>query len=332
MGVKDFTNAAKHLQPDIVLALGDVPFTAKTSLKRADRMADRSVLWLRDIVSSRSDIIKSGGETPYEIFAPVLPLSREMQSWYLNKVVDEMASEIAGLAVFNSQSVLEIPQELCELPRLSLDDPHSPHRILHDISLGIDLFVLPLLATATDSGIAMDFDFPPKPDHAQEKDASSRATLGVDMWSSDHATDLSPLKSDCTCYTCNNHSRAFIQHLLNAKEMLAWVLLQIHNHHVMDRFFCNIRSSIEDGNFDEHRLKFERYYEPEMPRQTGQGPRVRGYQYKSEGGDQKRNQASFRMLNSGEEENAEAPIPPPNARASNLEHVGFADKAEHLAA
>jgi queuine tRNA-ribosyltransferase len=55
--------------------------------------------------------------------------------------------------------------------------------------------------------------------------------------------------------------------------MLAWTLLQIHNHHTMDKFFSAIRASIERGTFDTDADVFHRDYAPELPEKTGEGPR-----------------------------------------------------------
>ncbi len=41
--------------------------------------------------------------------------------------------------------------------------------------------------------------------------------------------DLNPLLTGCECHACRNHTRAYIHHLLNAKEMLAEILLYSHN-------------------------------------------------------------------------------------------------------
>ena len=93
------------------------------------------------------------------------------------------------------------------------------------------------------------------------------------MWSTEYTTDLSPLQEDCKCYTCSNHHRAFIRHLLDAKEMLGWVLLQLHNHHVIDEFFAGIRLTLQEGTFEKEKERFEKVYVAELPEKSGQGPR-----------------------------------------------------------
>ena len=43
--------------------------------------------------------------------------------------------------------------------------------------------------------------------------------------------DTQPLRPGCTCYACSTHSRAYIQHLIQAKELLSELLLFVHNLH-----------------------------------------------------------------------------------------------------
>jgi len=101
----------------------------------------------------------------------------------------------------------------------------------------------------------------------------------------------------CKCYACRKHHRAYVQHLLTAKEMTAWVLLQIHNVKIVSNFFAAIRGSITRGTFEEDCKTFAQTYEEEFPEQTGHGPRLRGYQFKSEGGARKKNPKAFNNPN-----------------------------------
>ena len=119
------------------------------------------------------------------------------------------------------------------------------------------------------------------------------------MWHTEHATSVSPLTPTCTCYACTKHHRAYIQHLLSAKEMLGWALIQFHNHSILDAFFAGIRTSIQNGTFDKDVADFSAFYEPQLPAKTGQGPRVRGYQYGSQENAKpnKKNPKAYRPLN-----------------------------------
>lgn len=64
------------------------------------------------------------------------------------------------------------------------------------------------------------------------------------------ARDESPISADCECYTCQNHSRAYIRHLIQTREMLASTLLSIHNIHTLLALSRNLRQAIITNNFD----------------------------------------------------------------------------------
>jgi queuine tRNA-ribosyltransferase len=205
------------------------------------------------------------------VFAPILPIERGEQSYYLSQLEENMVEDISGVALYDSSVTADLPERFTDLPRLSLDEPPNPRAVLREISLGIDILVIPFVGEATDAGISLDFSFPSSSDSSLER--SPLRPLGINMWDTRHARDISPLRTGCECYACRKHHRAYIQHLLSAKEMLGWVLLQIHNLAIMDEFFSSIRSSIARGTFDADMSTFERIYERELPEQTGQGPR-----------------------------------------------------------
>lgn len=263
----DYVEAVMNLRPDIILGLGDVVIEQKPSLKRMEKMSDRTLDWLKELISGIHD--NNEGRPSLAVFAPILPIEPEQQRYYLADLEDDLKGYISGLVLYKARSILAIPTSLSHLPRLSIQEPSSPYEILEDIALGVDVFTIPFIGAATDAGIALDFSFPAK----KLDECEGVLPLGIDMWSSMHSVDLSPLRQDCQCYTCVNHHRAYIQHLLNAKEMLGWVLLQLHNHHIMDQFFAGVRSSLQERSFDDHKQLFARIYDVELPAKTGQGPR-----------------------------------------------------------
>ena len=61
--------------------------------------------------------------------------------------------------------------------------------------------------------------------------------------------DLTPVDADCPCYTCQNFTRAYLCHLLHAKEMLAYTLISIHNITELIRFTTAIRNAILRDSF-----------------------------------------------------------------------------------
>lgn len=63
--------------------------------------------------------------------------------------------------------------------------------------------------------------------------------------------DFRPLDETCSCYTCQNFSRAYISHLLRSQELLGYTLLSIHNITELIRFTQRIRASILQGTFQQ---------------------------------------------------------------------------------
>lgn len=73
-----------------------------------------------------------------------------------------------------------------------------------------------------------------------------------DRWNLKNARfrrDLTPLDADCPCYTCRTFSRAYLCHLLHAKELLAYTLLSLHNITELIRFTTTIREAILQDRF-----------------------------------------------------------------------------------
>lgn len=315
---KYYATAVQKLRPDVAVALGDVPYGAFPGTKRIAKMGDRTQEWVTQLLDENDEVEQA-------VFAPILPIDALSQSEYLNYLADECADKIAGLAFYDSNLLSDIPAttSLSGLPRLSLDEPKSPHHILRQISLGMDIFAVPFVGFATDAGIALTFRFLPHLDNTTTEMPSAPTPLGIDMWTSTHSTSLLPLVTSCTCYTCTCHHRAYLQHLLSAKEMLGWVLLQIHNHHISSEFFGAVRDSIKRGTFDVDSENFARVYESELPEKSGQGPRVRGYHFKSEGpGEAKKNKAAWGNL--GSDDQVDGGLIPDEVSTA-LQEKGFAE-------
>ncbi|QGR02636.1 tRNA guanosine(34) transglycosylase Tgt [Ehrlichia ruminantium] len=68
--------------------------------------------------------------------------------------------------------------------------------------------------------------------------------------------DTNPIEQDCKCFTCSNHSRGYIHHLLKAKEILAYSLLTIHNIYFMNNLMRAIRESILNNTLNTEQKKW----------------------------------------------------------------------------
>lgn len=81
--------------------------------------------------------------------------------------------------------------------------------------------------------------------------AAMTDTGRMNLVNAQYARDERPISETCSCYTCQNHSRAYIRHLIQAKEMLAGTLLSIHNIHTLLSLVRQLREAIINGNFDD---------------------------------------------------------------------------------
>ena len=72
--------------------------------------------------------------------------------------------------------------------------------------------------------------------------------------------DWTPLDPECDCYTCKNYSRAYIRHLIKAKEILGVRLLSIHNLYFLTKLMERVRMEIENDNLGNFRKEFYKKY------------------------------------------------------------------------
>ena len=61
--------------------------------------------------------------------------------------------------------------------------------------------------------------------------------------------DDRPIEEGCNCPACRHHSRAYIRHLLKAKEMLGYRLAVLHNLYFYNTMMEEIREAIDNGNY-----------------------------------------------------------------------------------
>jgi queuine tRNA-ribosyltransferase len=74
------------------------------------------------------------------------------------------------------------------------------------------------------------------------------------------AREYIPIEEDCDCYVCKNYTRAYIRHLLKAKEMFGLRLCSWHNIHFLLNLMKDVRRAIsEDRLLDFRNDFFEKY-------------------------------------------------------------------------
>ncbi len=75
----------------------------------------------------------------------------------------------------------------------------------------------------------------------------------VNINNAKYETDDTPLDPNCNCHTCRNFSKAYLRHLFKANEILALRLAVIHNLYFYNNLMADIRSSLDNGCFEDFR-------------------------------------------------------------------------------
>ncbi|MBN1876115.1 MAG: tRNA guanosine(34) transglycosylase Tgt [Anaerolineae bacterium] len=173
----------------------------------------------------------------------IFPDLREQSVRFLTGL-DFPGYAIGGLSVGETKTQMHATLE-CTVPLLPQYKPRylmgvgTPEDLVEGIARGIDIFDCVLPTRVARNGQAL-----------------LRAGK-FNMRNARFSDDPAPIDETCTCYTCQNFSRAYIRHLIIAKEMLAATLLSIHNLHTMLTIIRECRAAILAGTFAEYRHCFQ---------------------------------------------------------------------------
>ncbi len=222
----------ENLGADIIMAFDECPDPYdraynETAMARTHRWAERCVAAKRRPDQALFGIVQGG------IFRDLREESAETIASF-----DLPGIAIGGLSVGEKKSeMLDILEALD--PILPADRPRylmgvgAPEDLVNGVQRGVDLFdsVLPTRLARN---------------HAVFTTAGERLNLR----NAPFAQDPKPIDPDCACYTCQHFSRAYLRHLIVAKEMLSATLLSIHNVHVLLKLVADMRTAIQSGTFD----------------------------------------------------------------------------------
>ena len=114
----------------------------------------------------------------------------------------------------------------------------TPEDLVNGILRGIDLFDCVL------------------PTRLARHNAALTLTGRLNLVNAAYARDARPIDADCDCYTCLTFTRAYLRHLILAKEMLSATLLSIHNLRTLVRLSQQVRLAILEGTFDRYATEF----------------------------------------------------------------------------
>ncbi len=77
----------------------------------------------------------------------------------------------------------------------------------------------------------------------------------INLFNAKYELDERPIEEGCQCPACRTYSRAYIRHLLKAKEMLGMRLCVLHNLYFYNTMMEEIREAIEAGCYKEYKEK-----------------------------------------------------------------------------
>ena len=118
----------------------------------------------------------------------------------------------------------------------------TPSDILGAVNEGIDIFdcVLPTRSGRT----ALAFTWEGK----------------INLKNSKYQNDVSPLDQSCELKDLNQYSKSYLNHLIKSNEMLASMLISLHNVYFYQQFMSKIRKSIRGGTFTTFYKKYIDYF------------------------------------------------------------------------
>ncbi|XP_069058784.1 queuine tRNA-ribosyltransferase accessory subunit 2 [Pleurodeles waltl] len=284
LSVPKFMTIQQALQADWFQCLSDgelVP--GGNSKKRVKKSVDRSLAFLDQCLTlqQESEVLKKslligaieGGDVLDERLRSARETAkRPVGGFLLDGFQDQAMDKETKLSLIEAVTAV-LPEDK---PRL-IHGLGKPHEVLECVERGVDLFDSSYPFQVTERGCALTFSHTHHPDPETAvleqnvnqdavKSSEERAQNGEPDSSSDDKTpfemclkdkrywdDFDPVVPGCSCYCCHNHSRAYIHHLLMSKELLAGILLMIHNFHHYFSFFRSVREALKDGQI--HKLK-----------------------------------------------------------------------------
>lgn len=228
----------ENLGADIIMCFDQCP--PPTDRAEVENAVRRTHAWARrcreahpdDSVQALFGIVQGG----------IFPELREHSAEFL-QTLDFPGYAVGGLAVGETKPEMYATLDIT-LPALPSNKPRylmgvgEPDDLVEAVMRGIDIFDCVVPTRVARHGSAL------TPDGR------------INMRNREHARDERPLDATCDCYTCTTFSRAYLRHLVHAKELLAHQLLSVHNIRFLIRHMQTMRQAIFDGNFNEYATSF----------------------------------------------------------------------------
>jgi len=88
-------------------------------------------------------------------------------------------------------------------------------------------------------------------------DCTSRTKWRYRITNSQFRLDKKPFDTNCSCWACTNHTRAYLYHLFKSNELLAYTLASYHNVAFFHNLMKQIREAIEQNNLEQLKKKWQ---------------------------------------------------------------------------
>ncbi len=240
-GQEYFIGPAKSMEiqnslgADIIMAFDECvknPATFAEAKKAMDRTHD----WLEKCVSTHA---RKEDQALFGIVQGSIYKDLRQESAATVTAHDLPGFAIGGVAVGEDRTAIE-DIVLFTAPLLPQNKPRylmgvgTPWDITYAIRCGIDMFDCVL------------------PTRLARHGAAFTSEGRVQLRNARFAEDEKPLEPGCDCYTCSNHSRAYLHHLVRLKEMAAASLLSIHNIVHLHKQAEACRHAILQGRFKDY--------------------------------------------------------------------------------
>ena len=82
----------------------------------------------------------------------------------------------------------------------------------------------------------------------------------LNIKNSKYSKDITPLDSHCELRGLNQYSKSYLNHLIKSNEMMASMLISLHNINFYQQFMREIRKSIKSGTFTAFYKKYIDYF------------------------------------------------------------------------
>ena len=227
------------LDSDIVMIMDECPKKSNDYNLIKDSM-NLSLYWAK-----RSK--KAFGNNPHKALFGIVQggLFKDLRLESLNSLVEIGFDGYAlgGLAVGETQKEMfqvldDIKSNLPELKPRYLMGVGTPSDILGAVKRGIDMFDCVLPTRSGRTGLAFTWNG------------------RVNVKNKKYQNDNSPLDKDCDNLELNKYSLNYLNHLFNTNEILASMILTLHNINFYQELMRSIRSNIQKGTFDKFHDKY----------------------------------------------------------------------------